>query len=277
MVSQPHAPDMIFSGSRIRLEARGRGLLAFRLCRPDQHNAIDETLMRESCDALAAASRLPEREARLLLLEAEGRSFCAGADIEAMRAQADADPASNAASARLLSDFFAALAAVPCPTLALVQGAAVGGGLGLVACCDLVLAVEKAVFATSEVLLGVVPAVISPYVVRRIGPSHSQRIMLSGERLSAAQAREMGLVTEVVADEAALAAAAAEWIRKLLLCSPAAQRRTKALLRAVVPLPDAPLREFLCGEIAAARASADGKEGLSAFLNKTKPAWTNPT
>ena len=165
------------------------------------------------------------------------------------------------------------LGGLPKPTVALVHGPAYGGGVGLVSACDIALAAERASFALTEVRLGLIPAVIGPFVIRAIGESHARRFMLTGERFGADTARRIGLVHEVVPAET-LEARGAEVVEMLLQCSPDAHRRAKDLIDAVSGRPiDAALADDVARRIAAARASEDGKEGIAAFLEKRAPRW----
>ena len=190
-----------------------------------------------------------------------------------MKKAAGFSEAENIADAQALARLLMVLGGLPKPTVALVQGPAYGGGVGLVSACDIALAAERASFALTEVRLGLIPAVISPFVVRAIGESHSRRFMLTGERFDAETALRIGLVHEVVPAEA-LEARGAEVVEMLMQCSPDAHRRAKALIDAVAGRPiDEALADDVARRIAAARASDDGKEGIAAFLEKRPPRW----
>ena len=181
------------------------------------------------------------------------------------------------ADARALARLLMVLGGLPKPTVALVHGPAYGGGVGLVSACDIAIAAEGASYALTEVRLGLIPAVISPFVVRAIGDSYSRRFMLTGERFDAETAFRIGLVHEVVPAEA-LDGRGAEVVQTLLQCSPDAQRRAKALIDAVSDRPiDDALADDVARRIAAARASEDGKEGIAAFLEKRPPRWRAET
>jgi methylglutaconyl-CoA hydratase len=249
------------------------GVFHLRLNRPAQRNALDEGLLEGLLTALGAAPRDPG--VRAVVLEGEGRSFCAGADIEWMRRQGEADAAANENSARRLALLYEAVAALPLPVIARVQGSAVGGGCGLVAAADLAVAARDAVFALPEVRLGILPAVISPYLVDRVGSSRARDWMLTGRRVAADEALQAGLVHRL-ADLAELDAAVAAVVRDLLAGGPRALERTKGLLRDL-PALRAAGTEVLAArtvqEIAAARQGPEGRAGLTAFLDKRRPPW----
>ena len=248
-----------------------RGVATLTLNRPDRHNAFDDALIAE---LTACLSRLGSDPAvRAVVLASSGRSFSAGADLEWMRRMAAQSFNANLADAAGLAELMHTLDRLPKPTIALVQGAAYGGGVGLVACCDVAIASERASFCLSEVKLGLTPATISPYVVSAIGARWARRLFQTAEVLTAVRAREIGLVHEVV-PEAGLAAAAEEMLRAVLQGAPGAQADAKALVflcegRAT----DTALREETGRRIALRRASAEGQEGIAAFLDHRPPAW----
>ncbi len=241
------------------------------LDRPERHNAFDDRLIRETSAALAGLAE--DAAVRAVLLAGKGKSFSAGADLAWMRRMAGYSPEENEADARALADLLHRLATLPKPTIALVQGAAMGGGVGLVAACDIAIAAEDAVFALSEVRLGLIPAVISPYVIAAIGSRAARRYMLTAERFDARQALALGLVSAVVpADK--LAAEGARLAAILAQNGPQAMAETKRLLSAVAgrPIDDA-LRGDTARWIARQRATAEGREGVAAFLERRKPGW----
>ena len=256
-------------GCQLNIDERGVGSIT--LDRPDRHNAFDDGLIGE---LIAVLDRLAvDSSVRVVVLRAEGKSFSAGADLNWMRRMADYDQAQNQADAMQLARLMQCLNGLPKPTIARVQGAAFGGGVGLVACCDIALAGKRALFCLSEVKLGLIPAVISPYVVRAIGERAARRYMLSAERFDALQARLLGLVHEVVDDDA-LDTRLEELVTILLESGPAAQAAAKNLILDVAGKPiDPDLIENTARRIAAIRASGEGREGLSAFLEKRKPDW----
>ena len=241
------------------------------LNRPETHNAFDDALIARLTDALEDLGA--RDDVRAVVLAGRGKSFCAGADLAHMKKAADFSEAENIADAQALARLLMVLGGLSKPTVALVQGPAYGGGVGLVSACDIALAAERASFALTEVRLGLIPAVISPFVVRAIGESHSRRFMLTGARFDAETALRIGLVHEVVPGEA-LEARGAAVVEMLMQCSPDAHRRAKALIDAVSgrPIDDA-LAEDVARRIAAARASDDGREGIAAFLEKRPPKW----
>jgi methylglutaconyl-CoA hydratase len=253
----------------VRITRQG-GRLRVALNRPDRRNALSGELLDELRAALDDAAR--DVSVRVVVLCGEGRDFCAGADIGHMRELGDAGPDENRADAERLGAAFRAVHAFPRPVVARVHGNVFGGGNGLVAAADIAVCARDARFAFSEVRLGIVPAVISPYVVRRIGDAWTRRLFLTGERFDADRAAAIGLCTSVV-DPDDLDGAVDHVVAALLLGSPDAQRRIKLLVEAVQPgrLEDAD--RVTPEHIAAARASEEGQEGLRAFLEKRKPFW----
>lgn len=241
------------------------------LNRPDVHNAFDDALIAELG---AAFERLGgDRAVRAVALGARGKSFSAGGDLNWMRRMAGYSPDENRRDAEGLAAMLRTLAHCPKPTLALVQGAVLGGGVGLVAACDIAVAAEEATFCLSEVKLGIIPATIGPYVVAAIGERWARRYALTAERFDAAEARRIGLVHEVV-PAAGLVSAAAAILAALAGNGPAALAATKDLIRAVAGRPiDAEVVADTARRIADARASDEGREGIAAFLEKRKPNW----
>lgn len=251
-------------------EVDARGVATLTLARPERHNAFDGALIAALHATLA---ELAARQVRVLLLRAQGRSFCAGADLDDMAAMARAPAELNLQAALALARALQALDEFPAPTIACVQGNTFGGGVGLVACCDIALAVERAKFALTEVRLGLVPATISPHVVAAIGAREARRYFLTAESFDAAAARRLGLVHEVVA-EAEFESRIAACVEALLAGGPAAQREAKELIREVdARRPDEALRHSTSHRLARLRASAEGQEGVNAFLEKRAPRW----
>lgn len=251
------------------IDEAGRATLT--LNRPELHNAFDDRLIAELTAALKSLEADPA--VRLVLLAASGKSFSAGADLNWMRRMADYSPAENLADSQALAELMATLNHLSKPTIALVQGAAFGGGVGLVACCDMAIATPRASFCLSEVKLGLIPSVISPYVVAAIGERAARRYFLTAERFDAAEALRLGLVHAVVEEEA-LRGTAARFSAALLENGPAALAAAKELIFHVAHQPLGPeLREETARRIAAIRASDEGREGLGAFLEKRKPSW----
>ena len=261
------------SNPSLTLDIDRRGVATITLNRPEIHNAFDDVLILQLLDGLTQAAAHPGL--RVLLLAANGKSFSAGADLGWMRRMADASRDDNLRDAQKLSELMDALNRFPAPTVARVQGAAMGGGVGLIACCDIVLAADNVMFALSEVRLGLAPAVISPYVIAKIGASQARRYFVTAERFSARQALAIGLVHEVV-EQGVLDAATAAMLTTLLANGPQAMRAAKALVGLVAGSQDADvLQAATAGVIADLRASEEGREGLRAFLEKSQPTWIN--
>ena len=263
-----------------RLERHGP-LVELVLARPARHNALDADLMQELLDCLDDLAHrhgqpLAERP-HVLLLRAEGRHFCAGADLNWMRNQlnGDFDPSSfekNREDARVLARLMQALDELPFPTVALVQGAAYGGALGLLCACDIVLASDDARFCLSEVSLGLVPAVISPYVVRAMGMRQARRYMLSAEPFDAITACRLNVAHRLCAPEKLLSEGRALGMR---LCrnGPQAMKETKRLLAAIEHQPGHQHEEITVETIARVRVGLEAQEGMQAFFDKRPPNW----
>jgi methylglutaconyl-CoA hydratase len=246
------------------------GVATLTLNRPEIHNAFDDALIAALTERYRALDADPA--VRAVVLAANGASFSAGADLNWMRRMARYTEAENVADAGRLADLLKRIDRLSKPTVARVQGSAFAGGLGLIAVQDVVIAADHAEFAVTEVRIGLIPAVISPYVVRAIGPREARRLFLTAERFGAAEARRIGLVHEVVPREA-LDPAVARVLSLLRANSPQAMAASKELVRAVDrPLDDAIIADTVRG-IALQRASADGVEGLTSFLEKRKPRW----
>jgi len=248
-----------------------RGCATLTLNRPELHNAFDDQLI---ADLAAELKRLgSDPRVRMVVLGANGRSFSAGADLGWMRRMADYTREENLADAMALAELLHLLASLPKPTIALVQGAAFGGGVGLVSACDIVLATPNASFCLSEVKLGLIPATISPYVIDAIGARAARRYFLSAERFDAERARQLGLVHEIVPAED-LDERLERLTGQLLGNGPEAMAAAKRLVADVAGRPvDRALLEDTAERIAVIRASDEGKEGLAAFLEKRTPNW----
>jgi methylglutaconyl-CoA hydratase len=244
--------------SALRIERDGE-LLRVAMARPERRNAFDAALIGELTDAFADVG-----DARAVLLSGDGPSFSAGADVEWMRSSVSLSYDENVADALRLRAMLDVLDGCPAPVVARVQGHALGGGVGLVACCDVVVAEPSAQFAFSEVKLGIVPAVISPFALAKIGPSAARRYFVTGERFDAATALRIGLVHEV---DAELDRAVARIVNDLLGAGPAATRTAKDLARAPLSADET------ARTIAEHRTSGEGQEGLQAFLEKRRAAW----
>jgi len=242
----------------LRIERDG-DVLRVTLARPETRNAFDASLITELAEAFVDVGT-----SRAVVLAGDGPSFCAGADVEWMRASAGLGVEENVADANALRRMFEAIDGCPAPVVAVVQGHALGGGIGLVACSDVVLAEPRAVFAFSEVKLGIVPAVISPFALRKIGESAARRYFVTGERFDSAAALRIGLVHEVSDD---LEVALERVLGELRTAGPRAARHAKRL---VLERPDG---AETARRIAERRTSEEGQEGLRAFLERRRPAW----
>ncbi len=256
------------------LELEQRGAVRWLwLNRPDVRNALNDALIAELSTAFAQVESASDT--RVVVVAARGVTFCAGADLNWMRATADYSHAQNHADAMKIAQLFQAVHACSRPVIARVQGDAFGGGVGLAAACDLVVAIDSANFSLSEVKLGLVAATISPHLVRAMGARQAARYMLTAERFSAAQACAMGLVNECASAES-LDGVVGEFAQALLRASPAALAATKRLLGQVAEqhLGESLLRATAAC-IADARVSSEGREGIAAFLERRKPSWVD--
>ena len=245
--------------ANLRIERDGH-VLRITLARPDRRNAFDAALIAELAEAFVDVGR-----ARAVVLAGDGPSFCAGADVDWMRSSADLSYEENVADANALRAMLEAIDGCPAPVVARVQGHALGGGAGLVAAADVAVAGSDAAFAFSEVKLGIVPAVISPFALAKIGPGQARRWFVTGERFDAETALRLGLVHEVAAD---LDAAVERVVGELLSAGPRAARWAKRLVR---ERPDGP---ETARWIAERRTSDEGQEGLRAFLEKRRASWS---
>ncbi len=255
----------------ITCSADHQGVTTITLNRPDKHNAFNEDFIAELSNVLDEIRR--DDNCRLMVLRSIGKNFSAGADLDWMKRMAGYTREENVRDANALADLLYRLNFLPVPTIARVQGAAMGGGCGLVACCDIALAADNALFAFSEVKLGLIPATISPYVIRAIGEKQARRYFQTAERFDAVRAMELGLVSEVM-EELGLDDAVEKTADLILSNSSEAVRAAKQLVFDVAGRPIIPeLLQQTSEGIADIRASEEGKEGLSAFLEKRKPAW----
>lgn len=252
-------------------ETNEHGRAIITLNRPEMHNAFDDTLISALTSELKRLER--DKSVRVVLLAARGKSFSSGADLNWMRRMADYSFEENLTDAMGLAELMKTLANLSKPTIAVVQGAAIGGGVGLVACCDIAIASENVSFCLSEVKLGLIPAVISPYVAAAIGSRATRRYFLTAERFDATEAHRLGLVHEVVKPEE-LNARVARLSHLLLQNGPLAMASVKALVSEVaLSYLDDDLIADTAERIAEIRASDEGREGLSAYLEKRKPNW----
>jgi methylglutaconyl-CoA hydratase len=248
-----------------------RGVVTIALNRPEKHNALDGATLRELHAALLAVDADPH--ARAVVLTGNGKSFCAGADIAHMRSMLGATEEANIADARLLADCLRTLDELRVPVIARVNGNAFGGGLGLIACADIAIAVTTAKFALTEVRLGIVPAAISPYVVATIGARQARRLFLTGAPFDATEARDIELV-HCVCESSEFEPTVERHIDLVLQGGPAALSAAKQLIRDVSRTADrAELGDRTARLLASLRVSPEGQEGLSAFLERRPPAW----
>jgi len=248
-----------------------RGVATVTMNRPELHNAFDDLMIKALNSEFLRLNADPQ--VRVVLLAASGKSFSAGADLNWMRRMADYSLEENLADSMALAGLMRTLYGLSKPTIALVQGAAYGGGVGLVACCDIALATDRATFCLSEVKLGLIPAVISPYVMEAIGSRAARRYFLTAERFDAIEAQHLGLVHELVAVEDLRArgeSLAALLIQNGPLALSAVKRLVAALTR--TPIDDAMIADT-ARRIADIRSSDEGKDGVGAFLQKRPPAW----
>ena len=270
LVENVISPDV--AEAPVRIDATPDGVVTVTIDRAHRRNAFDAptiAALAEAFETLQGAEGV-----RIVFLRGSGGSFSAGADLDWMRIAADWSEADNRADAMGLAKMLKALSEIPALTVALVEGAAFGGGAGLVAVCDIAIATAEARFAFSEVKLGLTPATISPYVVGAIGPRIAKALFATGRVFDAAHAQTIGLVHEVAADAAALDAAKARLADEIMACAPGAVAAVKHLVRDVSARPiDHGLMQETANRIAKARVSDEGREGVAAFLAKRKPSW----
>lgn len=257
--------------SNLRISLDGQ-VATVTLTRADMRNAFNDEVIADL--TLAFTELGQQAQVRAIVLAAEGKAFCAGADLNWMRRMADYTRDENLADAGKLAGMLRVIYECPKPTIARIQGDVYAGGMGLVAVCDMAVSVETAGFCLSEVKLGLIPATISPYVIRAMGPRAAHRYFLTAERFDAVEALRIGFVHRVVADESALDAKVAELTQALCSASPNAVRLCKKLVQDVAERPiDAALIEQTVAGIADVRASEEGREGVQSFLQKRKPGW----
>ncbi len=255
--------------SRVRRVREGP-VTRIALARPAVRNAFDDALIAELTGAFSEAAADPET--RVVILSGDGAAFCAGADVGWMRKAGSATREENEADALRMARMLRSIDACPKPVIALVHGAAIGGGVGLVAAADIAIAAEGTVFSLAEVRLGILPSVISPYVLRAIGPRQARDYFLTGDRFDAREAHRIGLVQAVVAP-GELESAGAKKVESLLSSGPEAVGVAKRLIEQVAGRNPEDVIALTARTIAERRASAEAKEGLTAFLEKRTPAW----
>ena len=264
--------------SAVRLERTGpSGVVAqVSLARPDVHNAFDASVIAELRATFTALAREDATDLRAIVLAGDGPSFCAGADITWMRAAMALDVEGNEQDAMAMADMFEAIDTCPVPIIARVQGAALGGGMGLCAVSDLVIAESGAKFGFTETRLGILPSVIAPFVVAKIGETHARALFPGGRRFDAVRAQRIGLVHEVVEGEAALDTAVESATADLLRAGPTAARAAKAVIREVRGLSHGASKWHTARVIARQRVTAEAREGFAAFDEKRRPGWAPP-
>ena len=240
------------------------------LCNAEKHNAFDDEIIQELRIHLANLHKM--NDVRVLLLSAEGKSFCAGADLGWMKRMADLSEADNLNDAKELAGLMADLYALSFPTVVSIQGAAYGGAIGLIACSDIAIASEKARFCLSEVKLGLAPATIGPYVIEAMGARRCSQLFMTAEVFSARQSKDYGLVHEVVEHDE-LEETVNQTINQLLAAGPNANKSAKKLIRQCQSAIDESLEKFTSEMIAKLRVSEEGQEGLHAFFEKRSPSW----
>ncbi|HRK03162.1 MAG TPA: enoyl-CoA hydratase-related protein [Oligoflexia bacterium] len=254
----------------IRLENKG-GVLTIELSRPDVRNAFNDELITDLQNTFDWLANDPS--VRVTVLKGSGPVFCAGGDLNWMQRSVQLSRDENLADTRKLSKMFYTMNLSPKPLVGLVQGAAIGGGVGLVSVCDYVVAEKKTTFSLSEVRLGIVPACIGPFVIAKIGESYARAYFISAERFDAGRAREIGLVHELVDSAAELQIAQDRITQNLLQCGPNAMAVAKSLVRSIKECEPGKVMEHVSCLLADLRVSPEGQEGLKAFLEKRKPNW----
>lgn len=251
-----------------------RGVATVTMNNPDKHNAFDDSIIAELTEAFNQVAN--DDKVRIVVLASEGKNFSAGADLNWMKRMAGYTRAENMRDSHALAEMLRVLNFMPKPTIARVQGAAFGGAVGLVSCCDMAAAAPRASFCLSEVKIGLIPATISPYVVAAIGQRAARRYFTTAERFNAENALQLGLVNYVVEEEE-LDSTIEQLVGQLLANSPAAVKAAKQLVFDVANrVIDTPMIEETCSRIADIRVSPEGQEGLAAFLEKRQPAWIQP-
>ncbi len=259
----------------VRLSRSGPGDVIARvtLTRPEVHNAFDASLIAELAATFAALAREEPATLRAVVLSGDGASFCAGADIAWMRAAMELDVEGNEQDAMAMAEMFETIDTCPVPVIARVLGAALGGGMGLCAVADLVIAESGARFGFTETRLGILPAVISPFVIAKIGESNARALFPGGRRFDATRAQRIGLVHEIVEGEAALDTAVDAAVADVLAAGPTAARAAKAIVREVRGLGHGSTKWHTARVIARQRTSAEAQEGFRAFTDKRRPGW----
>jgi methylglutaconyl-CoA hydratase len=262
--------DSIGDYSALELSVDDSGTATVSLNRPDLHNAFNETLIAEISECFTRLGG--DDNVQLVVLTGSGKSFCAGADINWMKKMIEYSREENIADSQKLADMFKIIDECPKPVIGRVNGAAFGGGVGLVAVCDVAVASEKAKFSFSEVKLGIIPAVVSPYVIARIGPGHSRHLFITGERFDTSIAYDIGLVHHVAPPE--LLDEEVQRLSEVILANgPKAMAECKVLVAKWRQMEAETFRKYTVEKIAELRTGPEGNDGLKAFLEKRKPGW----
>jgi methylglutaconyl-CoA hydratase len=260
----------MMNDSSLVLESFTNSAATITLNRPEHHNAFNPAMVKALTETF---HRLGERnDLRMVILTGSGRSFCAGADLASMKAAATRSHEDNLKDAEGIFDLMAAVDSCPLPVVGRINGSAIGGGVGLVSCCDITVAVDRAMFGFSETRLGLVPAVISPFVIAKIGDNNARELFLTGERFDAWRAKEIGLIQHV-SDESNIDEKIDERVQELLKAAPGAVRAAKRLVTTVAGKSPNDLRPYTTQMIAERRSSDEGREGTNAFLEKREPWW----
>ena len=259
---------MNFETLKCSADLKGIGRLALQ--RPQAHNALNMQLIREMRQALRGFTEMSEL--RALVLTGSGKSFCAGGDLKWMQEMTNQDASERMKDAEELALLFSELNRLPFLVVGRINGPAYGGGLGLIACCDIAIGVESAIFSLSEVTLGLIPATISPYVVKRLGESNARRVMLNARRFSAKEAVQLGLLHQAVPDED-LDAVVEKEVNGVLRCAPEAVSASKELIAAVEGRPPEEVLGETIERLARTWETESCREGIAAFLEKRKPPW----
>ncbi len=255
----------------VRVVRDGRGVATLWLARPDKHNALSGAMIAEITEAAEALGA--DSAVRVVVLAAEGPSFCAGGDLAWMRAQMEADAATRAAEARKLAGMLRVLDQLPKPLIGRVQGNAFGGGVGMMSVCDVAIAAETARFGLTETKLGLIPATIGPYVVARMGAAMARRVFFSARVFDAAEAVTLGLAAKAVAPGALDAAVEAE-VAPYLACAPGAVAEAKALVRRLADPIDDAMIDVTIAALVERWESDEASEGIAAFFDRRQPDWT---
>ncbi len=255
----------------IKVDQDARGIATLTLNRPEKHNTLSGRMIEELTTTAAVLGEDPK--VRVVILRAEGDSFCAGGDLDWMKAQIAGDSEQRRAGATALAMMLRALDRMPKPLIGRVQGAAYGGGVGMMSVCDLTIGVPAAKFGLTETRLGLIPATISPYVIARIGVTAARRHMFASRLFDADEAHRIGLLSEIAAPEDLDAAVAAE-VEPFLACAPGAVADAKALVREVVAAPDQALIDKTVGLLVKRWESDESREGIAAFFERRKPRWS---